>query len=736
VLLGGKSLSSYWTTRCLFFLDGTIITVGENKYFKDLSSTARNFLITGYDFDSTWTKGFPYKSAATISAPAADAALIAADINNFLYAGDGTPNQIPVVSLFQNIDYANTIYCKHVAQAIDANGVETYEPRVLEIFMTAAALSAADLTKANTYFGVPAEQTSNVKWVDPVNGVDATGNGSKLTPWKTLTKAEASSSDGDLVYVKTGLCNETNYWQPRLNRHWKAIGLNVTRSTGTTYVLINSLANHVEITGFNFDSETNTTYALYVAGDTKFYKCRTINPVVSATSNTAYIANDAATFTHCVFVSGTTSGRLDLRSTFTLDTCFVSTKLQPSTAAKVFTLTNCKIKANVSGAYWCNNFNVDSALTIKGGKFIVDNAVSVIFSDVAALTKSISITYMSIVINALQTAFLRTDTGSFATATFSNNTLVNNSNAQIFSSTSNTDYVIENNHIDIVGTASGIILSNTTASQSDVTINNNTVLKRTAAGYGISIGAEATSAGDNKFTNVTITNNKVLGQKYFTPAATPTSHGIFIGFQATTHTVKNNYINGHGMGIVLKGSNSDYSNCTVQSNIITASNDYGIYFKGAENSKVYGNTLKENGIEIYFTVNAGGDGAIGQTIKNNILYNSTGYLYKFDTDSYASHTIDYNVIYGTSKLAYNGSADVALAAWNAAGYDTHSETGDPLLTNFIPASNSPAIGNGETLDAAYDDGLYNTTVWGADTSLPVIVTKQQGAAWDIGAYVH
>jgi hypothetical protein len=45
-----------------------------------------------------------------------DAVLIAADINNFLYDAGGTPNAIPVVSLFQDIDYEHKIFCKHEAQ--------------------------------------------------------------------------------------------------------------------------------------------------------------------------------------------------------------------------------------------------------------------------------------------------------------------------------------------------------------------------------------------------------------------------------------------------------------------------------------------------------------------------------------------------------------------------------------------------------------------------------------------
>ena len=62
--------------EALFWLDGVIVTEGENKYFRDKTTNDRKFLITDYDFDSTWIAGFPYKSAATISAPAADAALL------------------------------------------------------------------------------------------------------------------------------------------------------------------------------------------------------------------------------------------------------------------------------------------------------------------------------------------------------------------------------------------------------------------------------------------------------------------------------------------------------------------------------------------------------------------------------------------------------------------------------------------------------------------------------------
>ena len=77
------------------------------------------------DFNDNWTKGFPYKSAATISAPVGDAVLIAADINNFLYDAGGTPNEIAVVSLFQNIDYEDKLFCRHREQKVTTISIET-----------------------------------------------------------------------------------------------------------------------------------------------------------------------------------------------------------------------------------------------------------------------------------------------------------------------------------------------------------------------------------------------------------------------------------------------------------------------------------------------------------------------------------------------------------------------------------------------------------------------------------
>ena len=134
----------------LFHLDGTIKHIGSNYYFNDTIGT-RDFLITGYDFDSNWISGMPYKTVATISAPAGDATLIAEDINHYLYDAGGTPNKIPVNSLFQDIDYEHKLFCRHIAKTLNSNGIETSQAKVVDIVLYDNVKTGSDLTTCQTY---------------------------------------------------------------------------------------------------------------------------------------------------------------------------------------------------------------------------------------------------------------------------------------------------------------------------------------------------------------------------------------------------------------------------------------------------------------------------------------------------------------------------------------------------------------------------------------------------------
>jgi hypothetical protein len=139
-----------------------------------------------------------------------------------------------------------------------------------------------------------------------------------------------------------------------------------------------------------------------------------------------------------------------------------------------------------------------------------------------------------------------------------------------------------------------------------------------------------------------------------------------------------------------------------------------------------------------------GNHTSGTSFKNNIC------LGKFNKESDGESWEANNNIYCTDDEAPLYFAYVphsyTLAEAQAMGVEANSisliNTEINNILNNVSGSDlslkngSVAIGVGETLDAAYDDGLDASTDWGSDTEVPVVVTKQQGAAWDIGAYVH
>jgi parallel beta-helix repeat protein len=734
----------------LFYLGGEIFQSGGNYYIQDKSGHGKHFLITGYDFDSAWTKGFPYKSNATISAPAGDATLIAADIYNYLYApSTHTPNQIPVISLFQDIEFAHKIFCKHAAQIVDGNEVETYEPRVLEVVMYSSAKAGGDLTTCRTYFGVPTEATSNVMWVDPVNGSDGGGSGTKANPYKSLGYAEYYGSNGITVYVRTGTTTEGAQLQTSKIINWQGIGLTKLTSSGASWVVLSTLANGGNFEGFTIDGGGTHAYLLYTYNNATYKRLRCINPKASSPG---FGSNSGIpVINNCLFPATKNTGYNDLRGGLTNDSSLILSQLYGVIAGGSYSFKNAKIVVNVDNSVWSTygGAAVDSDLTLKGCNIHILAASAFIAHNTATGTKKLSITYCKILNETLlSNGLFYLQTVSYLEVIFSNNQFVDLAGAS-FNNQGKSNWTIENNHFDIT---SEVGVSKIVAGHNDfVLINNNTILQKTKiTGYGVIVGYETTGAGDNTIDHITLSNNKLLGLNYYIPGSPSAPHGLMVGFQATIISIKNNYVDGHGIGLVLKGSNSDYTNCVVQSNIFVNNTAYGIYFKGVNNCKVYGNTLINNGeeeIRHTYNVGLGTDDAIGNKVKNNIICNTVGGYLQVIVGALTNIESDYNVYYSPlAKPFSSGGVDKSFAEWQALGFDIHSifltaNQYANLLTNtlnkdFSLKAGSAAIGTGVALDAAYDDGLDASTVWGTDSQLPVVVTKQQSASWDIGAYIH
>ncbi len=724
--------------NALFWLNGAV----EGNYFMDQSGNDRNFLITGKDFTEDY---FPYKSNATISAPIADATLISADINNFLYDSGGTPNEIPVNSFFQNIDYENKLFCKNELQTVDSNDVETQEAYVNDIAMYSSALSGADLILANMYYSVPTEDLTAI-WIDPVNGLDS-NVGTKVSPWKTMSKAETSSNVGDTVYVKTGVVLETSYIVIEKQLNWKILGYTILKSTGTSYVLICKEPDNLTLNRLIIDGETNTAVLNSTESDSNGHlsNVKYINPEVGATYS-VFLSGDGTIHDKSIFPNSNGAGKIALIGNSLIKNSLINSQVNPVLAGKTFEFINNKIVADAVGDNWCENFDNDSNLTIKGGLLHVINGSDIIYSDISALTSELSMTYMDIIIDNCSSALVKLRTGSFSKMIFSHNNVTNNSACSLFSIPTATNIDMYNNIFNSNGIGGGLSVYKTLAGLVDNNIVNNTLKYINPSGIVICVGSESTSSGDDTIDAV-ISKNKLLGQRKYEPDASTTMHGIFLGFQSTTSILGYNRVNGVGMGIVLKGSSSDYSDVLTNSNIVENCRSYGIYFKGTTNNKVYNNTLINNGSEFTFSSNTGGDFGINQTIKNCIAINEGGYLYTIDTGSEAGHSIDYNIYYSDEATPFKVSGvDKTWTEWKALGYDAHSTMlatlaeAKALFTDYDNGDyslieGSAAIGAGVDLGATYDDGLDASTDWGDDTEIPTVVTKQQTGSWDVGAYV-
>jgi parallel beta-helix repeat protein len=272
-----------------------------------------------------------------------------------------------------------------------------------------------------------------------------------------------------------------------------------------------------------------------------------------------------------------------------------------------------------------------------------------------------------------------------------------------------------NNNIIINSGGSIPFVSINSAYDSTVKANGNYINNRTSAvGYLLSIGNETTGGNDNR-----IITAEAIGNYLFSDNQ-GTSHGILCGF-TKNHTIKHNNINGTYLGIVVKGG--DNTDNTVMYNVVKNAS-IGFWLKSTSYVKILGNTIKDSTEN--FRCSRNDASVVDNTeliVKNNFFQGGN------ITIENTTGVFDYNIY--KSGITINGDT---VTAFKALGNETHGlEETITFNSNDTPSVPSSVA---ESLDAAYDDGLDASTNWGNDSRLPVVVTKQQGAAWDCGAYVH
>jgi len=697
----------------------------------DISGNGYNADVINKDFT---INGIPYKSTALIAQKAVNFGIIP-DPYNFWYTTGGTPNQIPVVSLYQNVDYANIIFCRHVNQSVDSNLIETNEPFVVEIVTYSVALTGSNLINANAYFSVPTEDLA-AYWVDFVNGNDTTGTGTKLLPWKTIKKGINSSASGSKIYARSAEYTETRtfdfLWIDTI-RHIEGVGFVKLKSTSSAdYIVQMTAAATGSLKGIYF-TYVSENYILSINSSGTIERCF----ISGGDIGTCITVNSATTPTikNCVIVAS-------LRAFASLyngniDTCYIKTTSSSTNitidGGSTTTFLNSKIRTLSSGSLISHT--VGSACVIKGSKFYIDANITELYTTTSA-TSSLSFTYSLItsqynftnsVITAPKTTIFN-DNRVVLTYAFVSKMLVDFKNG----------LTIECYRNIITSTTTGGLNSfavyQTTGAPvtTSVKFYYNKVFTKSESSYVFRIGTENTSAYDGTISGIEILGNYIE----YTGTSMGTTHAIFVGHNINA-LIRYNYVINLEYHTVYKHSAQINTSGDVSYNI---SKNAQILCFGAQNYRVYGNVVymdkSANTGGIVVSSNGGGD-PTGSDIKNNIIEaKDTSSIYILEsTKSGVVLDFDYNVLYaedGVEVFAIDG-AYKTKAEWLATSQDLNSVFINPILdSELIPQS---PINIAENLGATYDDGLDVSTDWGNTSEVPVIVLKQQSSAWQCGAYI-
>jgi hypothetical protein len=713
----------------LLWLDGSITFRGGNYYFTDKSGNNKDFLITNYDFSDNWTGAFAYKTMSTISAPANDTALIAADVNNFFYTG-GVPNQIPVQSFFQNVDYANRLFTRHSTQVLDGNNVEMFEPRVSDMVLYANVKTGVYLTTCNGYYNVPAKLGSGFREV----GVGKT--------YATINAAITAASTNDIIYIYSGNYVENINISKSITI--KGVGNVVISPTASqTYALQWTGAN-VTIKGLHIKTN-GSTYGIYTGNsvsptiDFCYIEKATTRSVWLRASTKAIIKNSIV---HGgIFYHFSDYDIIGCRLGFNVT---VTESLLAPQFYQVNTFTSnvkyCKIVYTLSAGNSAL-FQI-SALNFN---FFNNTIKAINFNGLLApydASVKIYVNYNKVVTNQLY-AGNASFVGGPSLRVCTNNYFktVNGVGSGIYIIGTSGDVLISNNYIDLYqGWGANITQVNNVANT--VTFTNNTCLMRNWTDNGtpnVIFGTMGGTVAENS--NVVCNNNILLGPLYFNPLATWGGHTPLFFLNQKNVIAKYNYLAGCQVSdVVIKSAVStnglDMSNSIFAYNI-GASN--AMIIKGISYLKAYNNTFvnKYPGNYVLQLIHSDNDSNDpGNDLRNNIFVNMDNNVMISSNTAVNTVTLHNNLWYspfGFTSVLY-GNTYTSFASWAASGNETNPLNQNPnLMPGFYPSSK---IASGENLGATYNEGLGIATNWGGLITIPTIVNQTQTTPWQIGAFIQ
>lgn len=708
----------------ILLLDGSIHEDSGNYYLTDKSGNNRHFLITDYDWSDRSVKGFPYKSAATISAPPSDSVLQAEDINNFFYDSGGTPNQIPVVSLFQDIDYEHKLFCKHAGQVLDGiTGVELSEPCVKQIVLYNSLKIGSDLDKCNVYFNVPGI-VNGAAWVAE-NGNDITGDGSHSKPYATLDQAKTTAVD--TIYVKTGNIDMGATYHSQ-NKAIIGTGfVNLTNLPGGFCILAGR-----DIKGLIVD-RADSAYPFYFDTnlDISMERCliRNYNQMVQTG-----VRSGELIVKNCIGLLGDSTKDIfyTKKQYLTIDTCFISgdqNRLIRPTSNLDFGIELKHSYINTPTTIVMTCYASHEYARFFDNNFVQQNSLTIADESVAEF----KFNYNNGKINHIEST--NVGTGNFEII----GNIISNDFSSAIVNLQGKNVTVSRNVFNVSGL--GGFISIDSGRLINLFIDNNKFISD-----GDSTSMSIGSNYDSRNTIRGYYRNNFMLQKKANPA---NGHGIQVLEQDYFH-IYNNWCEGVGLAYVYKGRNFSFANSMLKNNIAINGR---LLIKGGSYLKVYNNTVVNRLTEpcLYILDNPDGDtGCNYNDIKNNIFIElkstSVNYGVVRIEDDPRPNYLDYNIYYSiNAPIGQIINSGKTWAEWQALGYEVNGKelTAQDFSDLFTDFDNddftlkigSEAIGSGVDLGDAYKAGLCPSTDFGNDNELPYIEAKDQGEIWDCGAYV-
>jgi len=621
--------------------------------------SGRVLTITNRDYDLT--VGFPHKSAATVSAPIGDTAWITVDTEEFWYTS-GTPNEIPIVSFYQDINDSHDNYNKHQPQILDGNGIEIYEPRLIETVLYNNPLTGNDLMNAQNYFGVPIIDVG-AYWVAS-DGNDTTGDGSKLTPWLSAVKWNVEVDDGSIIYQKTDpaiLFNTPSYLFLSRNNVYTVIGRTEFISTDASY-------------GLRLRGAQNTIEGLIL----------TTNGSASPILTEVLDALSPLTIKR-MYINTLTKETNELSGFFKLiENCIIIGESSQSvillTGSESWNISGNLISAN-SDQYGINVQNTANGDILRN-KFSGDHSSYTIFINTTAtvdvignyfnndserqvflISRTANINYNEVVLksNVAGRLFI-SESGS--TINVIGNTINTEDNfyGSICSFANTIDINLSNNKIirgaSVDDTIANILFSITDAAVKTYLITNNYLsFSGSEAGYGILIGTDTADGNiGNDSTDVEVSKNNIISE--WDLVSEFREHTIFVGYEKNSDIKYNNIYKG-GFPIIVEGGfpliTFDEEGTGVHHNI-SLDSSLALYVLGIQGMNIVNNTLVWKNIPysdvgIFIDRSNNGQTSDNNKIKNNIIIcNDDGAFTAIRLRDSLNNECDYNIYYAKGTL--------------------------------------------------------------------------------------